>query len=807
VYTLRLLGTASIEEAHRLVTGRAAQGPRLALLAMLALARDRALSRDKLVGILWPEASHVRARPQLSDAVYILRSALGDDVIRSTGDGLALDPDRLTSDVVLFEQAVEEGRLEDAVELYGGPLLDGFHISGSIEFENWLDGERARVDRLYSNALEGLAEAAEGRGDVDTALGWWRRRAAHDPHNSRVALRLMRALEASGDRAGALKHARIHSTLLRHDFDADPDPEVTAFAERLRHEPPTPPAPVTGPSAPVTGPPAPAPGSFAPVTDPPTQPPLQASGSVPAAAEAASLSASPAAVHPALPPTPPAAPTTARSRLGLVAGLSLLLVLALAVAVAQLGRASAPAPARSVGVLPFVNMSPDPANTYFGDGLSEQIILALSRIDGLRVAARTSSFALRNRELSARAIGDTLDVQAVLEGSLLVEGDQLRVIAQLVDARTGFHIWSEQYDGDLRQAFAVQDRIASAIAEALHLRLAGTPTRPDAPPPTLEAYDLYLRGLHLRNSLSADALRQASDLFDRVIELEPRFALAWAAKASVLAPQAYFRYAPRDSVVAELRALTTRALELDPTLGEAHVSLGVLALFYDWDWEAAEVALHRAVELNPNDAHAWHHLGNYYSSTGQVAETLTARERSVRLDPLNARTRAVLARDYLVAGDYDRALEQARRAAQLDPSHPLLLGAGPSLPAGAGEVLLRQGREGEAIEEYLRVAALRGATVDELRTMRDAHAASGMTGFWKAWLAMDLRQSGPSPDPFRMAATYLASGDTARALDWLDRAFDERNPGLIYLRRDPVIGGMRGHPRVERIAEAMGLPR
>jgi hypothetical protein len=136
----------------------------------------------------------------------------------------------------------------------------------------------------------------------------------------------------------------------------------------------------------------------------------------------------------------------------------------------------------------------------------------------------------------------------------------------------------------------------------------------------------------------------------------------------------------------------------------------------------------------------------------------------------------------------------------------LLLGRGPSLPSGAAEILLRQGHEAQAVEEYLRIATLRGATMDELRSMREAHGSAGMTGFWRAWMVMDLRQSAPSPDPFRAAATFLASGDTAQALDWLERAHRERNPGLIYLYRDPVVGGMRDHPRVQRIAREVRLP-
>lgn len=322
----------------------------------------------------------------------------------------------------------------------------------------------------------------------------------------------------------------------------------------------------------------------------------------------------------------------------------------------------------------------------------------------------------------------------------------------------------------------------------------------------MEAYDLYLRGLHLRSSLSPEALAQAAEYFDRVIALEPRFAQAWAAKASVIAPLAYFRYADRDTVVAQLRTLTTRALELDPAAGEAHASLALLRLFYEWDWAGAEQAFRRAIALNPNDAHAWHHLGNYHAAVGNVKDAIDSRHEALRRDPLNARTRIVLASDYIVLGDFERALEEGRRAAQLDALNPLLLGRGPSLPAGVPMALWRQGREREAVAEYMRIATLRDATPAEVNALRAGYDRAGMPGFWQAWLVMDLRQSGTSPDPFRMTLTHLAAGDTARALDWLDRALAERNAALIYLHRDPVLSGMRSHPRVERVAREMGLP-
>jgi TolB-like protein/DNA-binding SARP family transcriptional activator len=780
---LNLFGAPAITADGAPLTGRAAHGRRLALLALLACTRGRSLRRDRITALLWPESPTDRARAQLSDDLYILRSGLGEDVVTSASDEIALNADAIISDVALFERLLEEEQHEPAVALVAGPLMDGFHLSDSPEFERWLDAERARFAARYAAAIESLAEAAEAAGDFGTAAGWWRRLAAHDPFSGRITLRLMRALEANGDRAGAMRHARVHTTLLREELDAAPDPDVIEFAERLRVQPPPRPAAESVPASARA---------------------QLAAAHMPERAEEADDAAVGKPSHEATPRTILAG----RSALRYAAAAVVLLVLAI-VGVKALTdsppQASRTVP--SIAVLPFVNLSAAPDNAYFSDGLTEQIITTLSRVVGLHVAARTSSFRLRDRALDARSIGDTLGVATVLEGSVRREGSRLRVTAQLIDAATGYHLWAEEYDRQPEDIIDVQAEIAGAIAHALRLRLA--PALHNSPEPDLEAYDFYLRALYLRNTLKPDELGQALDFFDRAIALEPTFALAYAGKASVVAPAILFGYMPQEEGMGELRALVDRALELDPTLGEAHTALGIVRLFWDWDWTGAERSLRRAVALNPSDAHAYHHLANYFNVMGRLDDAVVARSRSLELDPLNPRTVTVLAADYLRLGDYERALELYGRAMKLDPVHPLLLGSGPWLPGGPGNVYEAQGRHREAVDEYARLATLRGATPAEVDALHDAFARGGMPAFWHAWIDMDQRQMPDLQDPLRTAKLWLLSGDTAQALDWLDLAFEERNPGLVMLGRGlpSSLDAMSWHPRVARVIAAMKLPR
>ena len=793
MFRLRLLGGASLaRDDGSPVAGRAGQRHRLALLALLATAPGRALSRDKLVGLLWPESDSERARNLLKVSVYVLRQALGEEALVSGADDLRLSREVVTADVDEFERAIGEGDPASAVAVYGGPLLDGFFLPDAPEFERWLDAERERLARTYARALEELAEGAESRGDFEGAAEWWRRRAMHDPYDSRVAMSLMRALDASGNRAGALQHASIHERLLQQELGLQTPSPVARFADELRASPHQAPAAaavaVHEPAAEAVLPQTPAAGPS------PSGELERASAAVAADSQV---------------PSPPASasPPARVRRVGRwwAGALALIGVLVVAGLAWKMSPGAQPQPEGSVAVLPFVNISPDRDLEYFSDGVTEEIITHLSAFPTLKVISRTSAMRYKGSTKSLREIATELRVAHVLEGSVRREGDTVRITAQLIDAGTDHHLWSQRYDRRLVDVFAVQEDIAREVGRALELKLVDrdhVPARRGTADP--EAYELYLRGRHVWQTRTPEAHQRAIAYFQRAVERDSGYADAYAGMADVYLTGfqlnvAGFSESEADAY-ARLRWAAERAVALDDVSAEAHTSLGI-AHWWRGDWVAAERELRRAIELNPGYATArtWYSL--LLGGFGRFDEAVRESRRAWELDPFALVPSSNHGWALILARRYDEAIEQYRRTLELDDGWSMS-------HVGMGIAFDQKGMHAEAVR------ALRRAV--ELRPERPEHRAKLAYVLARAGSADEARQllreveSEPAQvvavrAAFALGHAYLALGEKDRAFTWLERT-DWRWPQRANLY-DPALDPVRDDPRFRRLVERVARER
>jgi TolB-like protein/DNA-binding SARP family transcriptional activator len=767
---LRLLGSPSLRGNESTLTGPATQRHRLALLALLASSRSRAQSRDKLVAWLWPERDVEHARNLLNQGVHALRRAIGEAGIISVQDELRLDPAALACDVVAFEDAMAAGELERAIGLYTGPFLDGFHLPGASEFEHWVDGERDRLRHSYARCLERLADAAEERREWSSAVERWRGLVAEEPYSARVTLRLMRALDGAGDRAGALQQARLHAALLQQEYESGPDPDVIALADRLRTQP------VNGDHQKV-------------------------------AQVATDQLASRADLAPPLderPSTSPSTPKPSSAR-----WLWLILAAAFSLGLASLGwwtkrttdgAFQAPARATSIAVLPFANMSPDGANEYFSDGMTEEIITALAKVEGLRVAARTSAFAFKGKRESVSEMGRQLRVGTVLEGSVRREGDRLRVTAQLINVEDGYHLWAETYDRDMRDLFAVQEEIARAIVAALRVKLSSEGTAMVVPPTTdLMAYDLYLKGRQAMNQRSSGGMVQALAYFDQAIARDPRFAQAFAGLADAYLLLPGYNVATSSEAWPKSRAAAERALALDSTLAEAHTTLAYGKFMFDSDWRAAENGFRRAIALNPDYPTAHHWYGDFLGGRGDLEGFLQEIRRAEELDPLSRQIGTEVGRALWALGRSDEAVTQLQQVLRADPAFA-------EAHVTLGRVYLQQGRLEEAIGEFQKGVELRGRDALDVAELASAYAVAGNRSEAERLLVeLQGRSRREYFQPTVFAVVYIALGQHGRAFDWLDRAAAEHDGCLAEFIFYPIFDPLRSHPRYAALLQALAL--
>ena len=458
----------------------------------------------------------------------------------------------------------------------------------------------------------------------------------------------------------------------------------------------------------------------------------------------------------------------------------------------------------SVAVLPFRDMSAQKDQEYFCEGMAEELINALVKLEGLKVVARTSSFQFGGKDQDIRRIGEQLDVNTVLEGSVRKAGSRLRVTAQLINVSDGYHLWSEKYDRDMEDIFAIQDEISLAIVDKLKVKLLGKEKKALVKHSTenLEAYNLYLKGRYHWNKRTPEGLNKAIEHFKEAIEIEPLYGLAYTGLAdcySMLVQAQVFR--PHEGFP-EAKAAAEKALEIDNSLGEAHASLGLIKWSYEWDWEGAERELTRAVELNPNyaTAHQWYAM--HQAMLGKFEQAISKIKKAQELDPLSPIIYVAAGWLFLLARKYDQAIEQSQKALDIDPN----FGFANYPISWAYE---QKGMHKEAIEEYLKgVASFGLLNAEELKSLRKAYSISGYQGFWQKHLDISKQKSKKSYVPsYEIASIYARLGNGNQALEWLQKAFEERDYNMGDLLVDPFFDSLRTDPRFKKLLKKVRLQK
>ena len=455
----------------------------------------------------------------------------------------------------------------------------------------------------------------------------------------------------------------------------------------------------------------------------------------------------------------------------------------------------------SVAVLPFLNISADPENEFFADGITEDVIAHLSRIRSLKVISRASVMPYKKREQSLREIAATLNVASLLDGSVRRAGSRVRIVATLIEVENDRHLWSETYDRELTDIFAIQTDVALQIAAALEAKLSPEEQRRIRKKPTddVEAYQLFLQGRHCVLRWTQQGMDQGLKYLEEALARDPDYALAHAtmAKAYIDMAIGVAGSVPSEEAFRLAKAAVARALELDPNLAEAHATLGHLKYATDYDWVGAEQELKRAIELNPNSGEAYDYYGLMLSSLERYDEALEMQRRAHELDPLAHRMDLVTT--YLRAGRYGEALRGVTRVLEVEPHLPLA-------HLTLGWVQLLTGKADQGITTLEKGLAL---SPDNTLYLAQVGQAYGMVGRLDESRAMLRRLEELSSrryvSPYHLAYVHTGLGDKERAMDWLERAYRERAGGIFGVKGSFLFTSLRGHPRFNALLQKMNL--
>ena len=735
---LRLLGPLALEHedgtAIRSVLG---QPKRLALLAYLAVPHPPSRRhRDSLLALLWPERDVRRARTNLRQTLYRLRRSLGKGVLVGKGrERVGADPDRLWCDASAATAAVEDGRSEEALELYRGAFLEGFHLEGAPEFERWVDRERRRLRLQAVDAAWELTDRAVGSGDPDAARRWADRALRLAPYDGGALRRYLTLMDWLGQPAVAVRAYRAYADRLEDDLELEPSVETRELIDRIRRQETRRETPLDGQT------------DRAPVERPSSR-------------------------------EPPAAETKAAEETRRI---------------------------RSLAVLPLDDFSENPAEDYFAAGMHDALITELGRIGALAVTSRSSAARFSGSEASVPEIAEVLEVDAVVEGSVLRAGSDVRITLQLVHGSTDRQLWAQSFQRELRDVLVLQREVARAIAEEIQAAVApAEESRPEtAPAVEPEAYTHYLRGNHALTMGTEAAFHQALDHYRRAIAIDSSYAAPYAGLAmAYIELGSWMASLPPSAVHPHARAAALEALERDPTLAEAHIALGRVRHLFQWDWSGAEVAFRRGMELNPGSSHALWIYGNYLTSMGRFEEAVAVGRRLVQRDPLSAPAYALLgwALEYL--GRYEEALEQYRDALGVPrhPWHPHL---------NLAEFYLKRGRPDSAYSFLSRAEEAVGeeASPTLVALFGHGYGRAGRPGDARRILKiLRARSEERYVPPNALAVVHMGLGQKEEALALLEQGFEIRDVTSVWYEVRWVWDPLRDEPRFRKLLHQMDFP-
>jgi DNA-binding SARP family transcriptional activator/TolB-like protein len=764
LYQLKTLGGLALLDSNG--APAATQRRRLALLALLASAGERGLTRDRLIGLLSADSPTESARHALEQVLSTLRRQLGESVFLGT-DPVRINPDFLSSDVTAFGAALERADYLAAAALYQGPFLDGISLPDAGEFERWVDVEREHLRERYAGALEHLAEEESLRGKHAAAVGWWRKLAAADPLGTRGAAGLIRALVAAGDPAGAMQHARVYEALVRQQLDMPLDPSLTKLMEDLR----------AGrlPTAVVV--PAPKGSRVAPAPSPRPSAGIES--------------------HPRTAAVVSPRRGGRRRWLGLVA-------LGLIGAAVVLVRLGSPAKPIRIAVLLYENLG-TPEDEYFADGLAEEITNYLASTPGVSIIGRTSVLRYKKAPKSPAEIRKELGVDYVLGGTVSwarnPEPTRVRINSSLQRASDNSIVWNASEEGVLGDVFALQANIAEHVLAALNRSLREPERRARRAVPTrnLAAYQEYLLGRSqwvLRTDVNIEA---AIGHFERAIGMDSTFAVAYAALADawVVYPNFWHRQDSTRNLVPSAAEAYRRAdravrhaLALDSTLVEAQAALAYVRFLTTGDYVRALPELQAVVTRDPGSPFARHWLRHAFAAAGRAEEALAQSRMAVELDPLTPLGNTILGVDLAATGHPTEAIEALRRAIEVSPNFSaayMVLGA----------LLLQNGQREAGANTLRRFLELRG--YERVGDSVVAAALAGRGSVPPAVEALDgFVRLDWEPEP-RLAGLYALLGAKERALKLLEEAKARRIGELPVQRYQPFFATLRDEPRFKAL--------